>query len=74
MSDQSQQKMSGADLKQHHEAIKREVLRVLDDVKLRQWAVEQATKCVPVENFEEIVKFIYNFSINAQENTDAKGA
>lgn len=54
-------KMSGAQLHEKSAAIKREVMRILDDTKLRQWAVEQAVKSVP-NDIVALTNFFYNFA------------
>lgn len=61
---EGQPKISGAELKLQHETIRREVLRQVDDMRLRQWAVEQAVKACPadIEVIKEITEYWYNFA------------
>lgn len=79
MNDHPQPKMTGADLKLHHEAIKREVMRVLDDVKLRQWAVDKVVELMSSTSISDVgiketTQYFYNFVTNAKETDSAKSS
>lgn len=64
-----QPKMTGAQLQMHHAEIKREVMRLVDDVKLRQWCVEQVAKvcCTDLQIIKEVTEYWYNFATNKGE-------
>lgn len=60
--DKPETKLSGAQLHEQSSAIKREVVRILDDTKLRQFAVEQAVKVAGVP--------IYPTEVEGAEKTE----
>lgn len=58
-------KMTGAQLLERNQQIKHEVLRIVDDIALRKWAVEQAVK-LPVSETKDMTQFFYDFITNKE--------
>lgn len=72
---EEQKPMTGAHLQEFQSLVRAEVMRVLDDIKIRQWAVEQTTKLsssvVGQFDVKKMAEFFYNFATN-KENDDDK--
>lgn len=70
----SEKAMNGAELKEFHERVRVETLRQLDQIKLRQWCVEQAMKTVAsIEDTQNLTQYFYNF-VTDKETPHAKSS
>lgn len=54
---------TGADIQAQAAAVKREVMRVVDDIQLRKWAAEKALawNSATLDGAKELTQYIYDF-------------
>ncbi len=68
--------LTGADIHQQRAQMQSATAEVFADLKLRQWAFEQAMKCSDafnVDGIQELTKFAYNFATK-KENSDEQAS
>lgn len=70
---------TGAQINQQRAEVKRQAVNLIEDLKLRQWCVEQAVKLANdtdnlfLDDIEKIIEYFYNF-ITKKGGDDAKSA